>query len=250
MGKILNIEKRLIYAFEFSDKSVYVGLSYDSKKREKRHYSDNDSQVYKHINKTNLKPEYKELTDYLDKWIASKMEGEFLEKYKQDNWLILNKMKTGGLGRNNLVLWDKLKCQKDAKKYNTKTEWQKKSNGYNIAYKKGWLDDCCRHMIVFSKIRNFWNKINCLSDALKHKTIKDWKRKSSGAYDASLKHGWYKECTKHMKRPVSHRLKWSMILCKNEAIKYKTKQEWKVKSNKSYQAAQLHGWLSYCSTHM
>lgn len=39
--------------------------------------------------------------------------------------------------------WTKEECIKDAKKYNTRSEWQKNSGGaYKVAWKNKWLDEC------------------------------------------------------------------------------------------------------------
>lgn len=44
--------RRLIYVYEFTDNSCYVGLTFNIKKRNKQHMEDKNSQVYKHIEKT------------------------------------------------------------------------------------------------------------------------------------------------------------------------------------------------------
>lgn len=96
-----SIYKRLIYAFEFSDKNVYIGLTCNSIRRKNEHLNmtrKKKTTVYKHIEKTGLSPIYKELTDYMDKNIASIQEGEFVKKYNNSGWIVLNKRKTGELG--------------------------------------------------------------------------------------------------------------------------------------------------------
>ena len=92
--------------------------------------SDINSPVFLYKQKTGLKPEFKELSNFLDKEIASIKEGEFLEKYKIEGWNILNKAKTGGLG-GTYVKWTLEKCLNEAKKYNSIKEWRKNSmNSY------------------------------------------------------------------------------------------------------------------------
>ena len=45
-------------------------------------------------------------------------------------------------------------CEIDAKNYQGRFEWQKKSRGiYIVALKNNWLDDCCNHMIKHKKHR-------------------------------------------------------------------------------------------------
>lgn len=92
--------KRMIYAFEFEEtKSVYVGLTYKIERRKEQHLlEDETSAVYKYIQESGITPVIKELTDYIDYKEASKEEGKWVEKYKQEGWTILNKAKTGGLG--------------------------------------------------------------------------------------------------------------------------------------------------------
>lgn len=43
--------------------------------------------------------------------------------------------------------WTLERCKKDALKYNSRSEWQKKSGSvYGCAGKNGWRDECCLHM--------------------------------------------------------------------------------------------------------
>jgi predicted GIY-YIG superfamily endonuclease len=148
--------KRLIYAFEFSDKCVYIGLTYNPKERREEHLNSKrkkKSAVYQHIVKTGLYPEYKELTEYIDKDSASVREGEYLNKYKQDGWIILNKIKTGGLG-GNIRIWSKEVCESLAKNYNTKIEFlTNHRTPYLTSQKRGWLNEICSHMKPLRKIK-------------------------------------------------------------------------------------------------
>jgi len=51
--------------------------------------------------------------------------------------------------------WNKERCINEALKYNTKTEWFKKArSSYSSALRNGWLDECCKHMLVTTN--NFW----------------------------------------------------------------------------------------------
>ena len=46
--------------------------------------------------------------------------------------------------------WTKEKCQEEASKYNTKSEYNKKSkSAYGSSWKNGWLDEVCSHMIIY-----------------------------------------------------------------------------------------------------
>lgn len=158
MIKLGSRHKRLIYAFEFPDKSVYIGLTYNLELRKNNHLLHTKkrikSTVFQYIEKTGLYPKFIELSDYLDRDIASIKEGEFLKQYKQEDWNILNKTKTGGLG-GGIRFWTKEKCIDNALKYKSKSEWYKKSAGaYDAALKNKWIDECSFHM----KRPVVWNK--------------------------------------------------------------------------------------------
>ena len=93
-----NRKKRMIYAYEFPDHSVYVGLTYNYDKRDMEHKSEGNSAVRRHIVQTGLTPIHKPLTDYLPVKEAQKMEGEYVERYRSMGWTVLNVKPTGGVG--------------------------------------------------------------------------------------------------------------------------------------------------------
>lgn len=123
--------KRCIYVYEFSDGFCYIGLTYDINARHIQHSNGkNFSKVYEHSVRYNVEiPTPKQLTDYIDKDDAAKLEGEYLEKYKNDGWEIINVSKTGGLGgkkhRYNKEEITKDFCKKIAEKYDTPTQFSK-----------------------------------------------------------------------------------------------------------------------------
>ena len=90
---------RMIYAYEFSDKSAYVGLTCNIECRNWNHLClSNNSAVSKHIKETGLKPKLVHLTNYVPVADAQRLEGEYVEKYRHYCWLILNRCKTGTVG--------------------------------------------------------------------------------------------------------------------------------------------------------
>lgn len=146
MIKLGSRQLRVIYSFEFKDNYVYVGLTYSPEIRKKYHLNNEKSPIYKHSLKTKLTPEFKILTNYLERDIASTKEGDILNKYIDCGWMVLNKVKTGGLGGNYLI-WNKINCIDEAKKYKSRNEFSLKNNSaYGSARRNGWLNDCCGHM--------------------------------------------------------------------------------------------------------
>lgn len=185
--KPINNKKRCIYAYEFKDKYVYIGLTSNLKIRNSKHLKEKRSSVFLHIQKNGSKPTLIQLTDYINVKKAKIMEGEFVKKYTQDNWFVLNKVKTGSIG-SSIVYWTKDKCLIEALKYNTKTEFKKNCKGaYSSAYYNKWLDEICSHMIQYIK-RNYWNNYNnCLNEYIKQGTKFG---SCSGAYNAAKRNGW------------------------------------------------------------
>ena len=49
-----DILKRLIYVYEFSDNSCYIGLTYNIKNRNRQHLESNKSPVFNYIKKLRL----------------------------------------------------------------------------------------------------------------------------------------------------------------------------------------------------
>jgi hypothetical protein len=147
--------------------------------------------------------------------------------------------------------WTKQRCAEDALNYETKYEWQKKSSSaYNTALKNDWMDECSGHMVTQKVPKSFWTKERCLNEALKYDTRTDWRSGSMNSYRVAKKNGWFDECVKHMGPVVKYKGFWVKELCIEEAVKYKTKNEWKKNSIGSYESARRNGWFDECVKHM
>lgn len=133
--------KRLVYVYIFPDNHAYVGLTYNKTERYNSHMSSTKSQVYKHIQKTNLIPEYLILTEYIDSYLAAETEIYYIDYYKKQGHIMLNVGKGGNLGGNQRK-WFFENTKEEASKYKTRTELRKNSYGaYKYASKNGWLDE-------------------------------------------------------------------------------------------------------------
>lgn len=194
MRLIGNSYKRLIYVYEFDDKSCYVGLTYNIEKRNEQHYKSVESPIYKHIQKTNIIPNLIVKTDYIDVESAAIMEEIVLNNYKADNWNILNKRKTGGIG--GTIKWDYESCKKEALKYNNKSSFCKKSIGaYTSSLKNGWLDEITKHFESSNrKPKGYWNnKELCKEESMKYTNRGEFCKKCNNAYKYSIINGWLDE---------------------------------------------------------
>lgn len=79
------------------------------------------------------------------------------------------------------------------------------------------------------------NSINSLSELY---------YKMSGVYS------WLRKNKPNLLYKVLPTNRWSLELCKKEALKYKTRSEWKTSNNRSYDAARSNGWIKECTEHM
>ena len=200
MKPIGNSNKRIIYSYEFPNKNVYIGLTYNVKKRHEQHKI--KGTVFKYFTKNNLSlPDMKLLTILIDSIESSKKEIEFIEKYRNDGWKIININNGGGLG--GTKKWFKTKCQEVANKCESRLEFQKKYPGaYSSSIKNKWIDDITTHMISNKKNNDYWNYEKCKDEALKYDNRMEFQKKSS-AYYIALKKGFLDEICKHMKTPIS-----------------------------------------------
>ena len=101
----------------------------------------------------------------------------------------------------------------------------------------------------------------CLSDASQHNTKSSWQKASPRLVGAARHHGWYQQCTKHMK-PAKHGThrkstnmgrptKYTLDQCMSDARRHKTKSSWQKASPQLVSAARRQkGWYRQCTKHM
>lgn len=181
-----NKYSRCVYAIEFPDNHVYIGLTYNYEKRFLQHLNDikNNSIVLKHFKKIGLFPNIKKLTDYIDVDQASKIETLKVDEYANNGWFILNIAKCGNVG-GKTIKWTKENCNKESLKYDSRNDFKKNSpHAYNAARRNKWIDEICSHMK--HKLEK-WNVISCEEESKKFKSKQDFKNNSSGAYGFAYK---------------------------------------------------------------
>ena len=79
--------------------------------------------------------------------------------------------------------WSKERCLEEALKYKTKKDFRENSpNCYGIVSRNNWLCDITQHMIELVKPKNYWNYDNCLKEALKYNSKKEFMKNSYNCY--------------------------------------------------------------------
>lgn len=241
--------KRLVYVYEFLDKTVYVGLTYNIQERDYNHKNKIKSPVFKYINKTGLKP-ILTFSHFMDVEDAKKLEGDRVSYYKSIGYNVLNSAKTGNFGGGKMI-WTKEKCLEEALKCNSRTDFYKKNNSaYNSAKNNGWMDEICSHMLSVSKLhKGYWTREACLKELLKYTSMKDLRKNSPGAYGAMFVNKWFQELCSNIKskKPNGY---WTKERCLEEALKYKTKKEFNKLSKSAYIKSWKEGWIKEICSHM
>ncbi len=248
MKIIGNLYNRMIYAFEFSDNHVYIGLTSNSKKRHSEHTIHNKkTSVSEHIKNTNLFPKYIELTDYICIEDAIKLEEKFLEDYLNKKWVILNKNKTGALGKYKII-WTDDALKQEALKYTYKAEFEKNNDSaFTTAYKRGILNEICSHMVNGNKLRadrdRKWTYETCKIAALECKTRKEFQNKYSAGYNLSNKEKWLNELCSHMTAKNKPHRYWTKERCHELSLKCKTRKEFERMSGGACNSARKNKWI-------
>lgn len=294
------MKKRCIYAAEFSDDYVYIGLAENLRSRIKQHVSKPNSRVFEHMEQTGLSPVFKKVRDFAPETEAQKNEGEVEQNYKNNGWKILNRAKTGALGGTSLY-WNKERCLtvaskcptksyfisefsgayasslrngwieevtsiivtnefnswsdeqivEEARKYGSRMEFKKNSQFvYSMAFARDLMVVACANMIKPINAKK-WTYETLSLETKKYNTKKDLRKNASGAYSAAQKLGILNQICTHMEYPiVSHNKKWTELKLKEEAKTYKTKKEFKENASGAYSVATRMGILNMICSHM
>lgn len=134
-----------VYAYEFADKHVYVGLTFLPVIRRLQHAQ--RGPVFEHAK---VCSSYSLVT--LDRGISepklvSAVEQHWIDVYTEAGWTLLNQNKAGGLGTVQKTKWTREAILAEALKYQTKQEWIDDSQmSYRIAKREGWFDEASAHM--------------------------------------------------------------------------------------------------------
>ncbi len=93
-------------------------------------------------------------------------------------------------------------------------------------------------------------KEDCIADAKKYKTKKEWRENSITICNYAYKKGWFDECTAHMDEVIFRKIVKTKEDCIAHARKYKTKKEWRANNRAICNYAYKKGWFDECTAHM
>lgn len=173
--------KRCVYIYKFSDNIVYIGLTFNLKKRDSDHRR--KGTVYKYSCENNVEiPKPIQITDYINFSVASQIECDLIDEYKNNGFFLLNKNKGGGLG-GMVTITDisKKECLEKAKLCKNITEFKQKyyslytfscQNGFENEIREILFFDRKRKVCVFDVDGNLIEVIDSLRECEKKYQIK------------------------------------------------------------------------------
>ena len=130
---------------------------------------------------------------FMDKEDAANAEDEWIKKYADDGWIMINKKPGGDLGYGPQK-YTKEFCAEEAKKYEYRKDFKRDNNIlYNYASRHRWLEDICFHMPKRIPSKRYWTKKRCIKEARKHKTFSQFRKNCASAYAIAWRNGWLDE---------------------------------------------------------
>ena len=149
----IKVKQSVVYAYEFPDNAVYVGLTISLPRRDEQHrtrrfHSNGKPQydgVLDYAEANNLEiPEPKVLSENLTRDESGKEERKWIKKYRNDGWRLINKNGGGSTGSNIIKSrWTDETIINEAKKYKTMSDMRNHSrSAYNYMIYHGLKETC------------------------------------------------------------------------------------------------------------
>ena len=144
-----------------------------------------------------------------------------------------------------LKTWSNEEVAAEALKFSTRNAFAKHSNSaYQIAGRRGILDDVCTHM---DAVLNSWTKEAALAEASKYTSKEAFYQGCSGAYGHAYRNGFLGEICSHME-PL--RKDWTKNEIADVAKTFSTRGEFALGYGSAYEAARSRNILDDVCAHM
>jgi len=231
-----------VYAYEFEDKSAYVGITCAPHKRRQQHQERGTVAEKRKTTPSNLL----EVASGLPANQAAKKEEETIQHYKSNGWTLLNKEKGGSLGQiRSKYTYDRV--LEIARPCSTKFNFLKtRPEVFQAASKYGYLRRLEKDLQWPENANRKWAYNMCLESAKQHKYITDWLEADQQAYHAAQSNGWMPKLKKEHFTVTKQgmKLKWNPVTCLERAKQFTHRSDWQyLCRDGSYIAARKKGWL-------
>lgn len=185
-----------LYGYKFeATHSIYIGVTDNKKRRYNEHRKNKGSPVYKHAKENNIEiPEPIYFKEDLMAFDALDYEDEYILRYKEEGWNVLNKAKTGrkqgSLGAVKKITNKKITDAASTCQYVREFEL-KYPNLCKIARERGVINELG---LKYLKSKNgTCTEEYCYNIARNYRTIEDFTRDYQGVVGVARKNGWFKQ---------------------------------------------------------
>jgi len=232
-------KQRIIYAYEFKDAhAAYIGLTFKMEVRDKRHHKEGAVYDFAQLHGIDI-PLPKVLTDFMNQEEASIQEGVWLQRYKDNGWIILNRFKTGSLGGQEILDYDIAKIEGSMQGFNKQDDWGRAFTSYREYVRL--------HNLYYLLDKHFPDRMRRIYDDYEEcrkaysqcKSIRQVHDRFPGALAAAKRHGWHKELSDLCR---ASNVKWTREALTELISKYKTLKDFKHNNNGAYQMIKRRGW--------
>lgn len=241
-----NMFYRCIYAYEFTDNSAYIGLTYNIEERNAAHIKSgrkSDSAVRNYMLKTGLTPKLVQLTCYIPYHKAVKEETNWANKYKTNGWILLNRKQTGIVGLRNSK-YTKKECKDILLKYKFKGDLQRDHPTLlNYCRNHKWYQSLIKKLKLKKKKHNYWTKEKCFEVSKSFSNIGDFRDKFPSAYATMCQNGWRKDLIGILAGARNPHGYWSKDNCNKAADKTKSRTEFRLMNVTAYEISRTNKWL-------
>lgn len=153
--------------------------------------------------------------------------------------------------RKNRNYWDLKKSKDVAINFTNKRDFKSEyPAAYEFLRKNKLLDMVCTHMSKPDNPNKKWTKESCYYEALKYKTLRDYRKGSERSYRIARDSNWLEEIGLHFEKNNKRKEKWTFDKCKEEALKYSYRIDFIKNSKNIYAVCVRKKWLNEVCSHM
>ena len=235
-----------VYAYLFKElNSVYVGRTIHPQERHKSHCTSDKSSVYIFALKNQIKiPEMTILESNMPVEKGLEKEEEYIERFKKEGWIIINKAKVGvksGSVGYMVKKWNKKSCRQEALKHKKLKDFRKQSaTAYNTAVKNKWIDSY-KWLKTDVHKNGYWSYEKCYEEAKKYTRRIDFQKGCGSAYDKALKEKWINDYNWFC--PSVSVKKYNYEYTYNLAKKYCKLSDFRKEYGRAYSVAKKNNWI-------
>lgn len=236
------------YYFFEQQNAIYVGRTIRPRGRDKEHIFGEEDTVSRFAKDNNCAvPEMVIIEENLTLQEGLEQENFWTNYFKDQGYLILNKAATGvgkgSLGAIGNNRWNKTSCFKEAKKYQSRSEFNS-CNGaaYGVALKNGWLNDYDWFREPVGRLEDRYSELTCEEESKKYNSRMEFAKGNPSAYKLSLQKKWIERYV-WLKRPTP-KSKYTEDYCLQIAREYTSYSDFRRKEPGVWRAAHKNKWLT------